>query len=169
MLQKTAFFIGIRILQRTHVLQRTILQQTKATKKQILSMESGYYNEHMCYNERSYNKRLLQKTVFISGIRILQRTHVLQQTLRNTIGRRSTRMRMTCRAFPLCLDRQSSSLLSFVRISYQFSSVICSFSPLAVLNKLILYYFLDLYFLFCFIFFLFLCLYRAFLIIKFLY
>jgi len=76
---------------------------------------------------------------------MLQRTHVLQRTLRNTIGRRSTRMRMTCRAFQLCLDRQSSSLLSFVGIIYQFSSVICSFSPLAVLNKLILYYFLYLY------------------------
>jgi hypothetical protein len=46
--------------------------------------------------------------------------------------RRSTRVRKTYRAFPLWLERQSSSLLSFVRFSYQFSSVICLFAPLAV-------------------------------------
>ena len=65
---------------------------------------------------------MLQWTVFINEIRMLQRIQMLQPTQRNTIGRRSTRVRMTCRAFPLWLDRQSSSLLSFVRLSYQFSS-----------------------------------------------
>jgi len=64
---------------------------------------------------------MLQRTVFINKIRMLQRTHW------NTIGRRSTRVRMTCRAFPLWLERQSSSLLSFVRSSYQFSSFIWLF------------------------------------------
>jgi hypothetical protein len=64
---------------------------------------------------------------FINKIRMLQRTKMLQRTRSDTIGRSSTRMRMTCRAFPLWLDRQSSSLLSFVRFSYQFSSVICLF------------------------------------------
>jgi hypothetical protein len=39
---------------------------------------------------------------------------------------------MTCRAFPFCLVRQSSSLLSFVSFGYQFSSAICLFAPLAV-------------------------------------
>jgi hypothetical protein len=72
-------------------------------------------------------RTILQRTVFINKIRILQRTQMLQRTRRNTIGRRSTRVRMAFRAFPLWLERQSSSLLSFVRFSYQFSSVICLF------------------------------------------
>ena len=38
---------------------------------------------------------MLQRTVFVNKIRMLQRT------LRNSIGRRSTRVRMTFRAFPL--------------------------------------------------------------------
>jgi hypothetical protein len=56
---------------------------------------------------------MLQRTVFINKIRMLQWKQ------RNTIGRRSTRVRMTCRAFPLWLERQSSFLLSFVRFTYQ--------------------------------------------------
>jgi len=66
---------------------------------------------------------MLQQTVFINKIRMLQQTHMLQRTRRNTIGRRSTRVRMTCQAFPLSLERQSSSLLLFVSFSNQFSSV----------------------------------------------
>jgi hypothetical protein len=66
-------------------------------------------------------RTILQRTDFINEIKMLQRTR------RNTIGRRSTRLRMACRAFPLWLERQSSFLLSFVRFSYQFSSVICLF------------------------------------------
>jgi len=81
----------------------------------------------ICYNERVYNERMLQRTVFIDKIRMLQRTQMLQRKWRNTIGRRSTRVRMTCRALPLWSERQSSSLLSFVRFSYQFSSVIFLF------------------------------------------
>jgi hypothetical protein len=73
----------------------------------------------MCYNERCNKERMLQRTVFINKIRMLQRTR------NNTIGRRSTRVRMTCRAFPLWLQTQSSFLLSFVRFGYQFSSFIC--------------------------------------------
>jgi len=53
---------------------------------------------------------------------------MLQRTRRSTIGRRSTRLRMMCRACPLWLKRQSSPLLSFVRFSYQVSSVSCAFS-----------------------------------------
>ena len=49
----------------------------------------------VCYNERSYNERMLQRTVFINKIRMLQRRR------RNTICRRSTRVLITCRAFPL--------------------------------------------------------------------
>jgi hypothetical protein len=71
--------------------------------------------------------RMLQRTVFINKIRMLQRIQMLQRTRRNVIGRRSTRVRMMCRAFPLWLERQSSSLLLFVRFCYQFSSVICLF------------------------------------------
>jgi hypothetical protein len=60
--------------------------------KQFVIMEySG-----VCYNERRYNKRMLQWTVFINKIRMLQRTQMLQRTRRNTISRRSTRVRMTC-------------------------------------------------------------------------
>jgi len=75
---------------------------------------------------------MLQRTVFINKIRMLQRTQMLQRTRKNTIGRRNMRVRMMCRAFPLLLGRQSSSLLSFVRLSYQFSSVSCLFAPLGV-------------------------------------
>jgi hypothetical protein len=72
-----------------------------------------------------YNERMLQQTVFINKIRMLQRMW------RNTIGQLSTRVLMTCWVFPLWLEHQSSSLLSFLRFSYQFSSVIYLFAPLA--------------------------------------
>jgi hypothetical protein len=64
----------------------------------------------------------IQRTVFINKIRILQRTQMLQRTRKNTIRRRNTQVCMTCRVLSLWLERQSSSLLSFVRFSYQFSS-----------------------------------------------
>jgi len=57
---------------------------------------------------------MVQRTVFINKIRMLQRTR------RNTIGRRSTRVRMTCRAFLLWLECQSSFVLSSVMYRYQF-------------------------------------------------
>jgi hypothetical protein len=44
---------------------------------------------------------MLQQTACINKIRMLQRTQILQQTWRNNKGRRSTRVRMTCRAFLL--------------------------------------------------------------------
>jgi hypothetical protein len=47
------------------------------------------------YGGVCYSERMLQRTVFINKIRMLQLTR------RNTIGRSSTRVRMTCRAFPL--------------------------------------------------------------------
>jgi len=93
----------------------------------------------VCYNERSHNERMLQRTVFINKIRMLQRTQILQRTRRNTIGRRSRRVRMTCRAFPRWLQRQSSYLLSFVRFSYQFSSVICAIAVKIFYFKLFCY------------------------------
>jgi len=57
---------------------------------------------------------------FINKIRMLQWTQMLQWMRRNTISWRSTRVRMTCRAFQLWLVCQSSPLLSLVRFSYQF-------------------------------------------------
>ena len=80
--------------------------------------------------------------IFINEFRMLQRTQMLQRTRRNTIGRRSTRVRMTCRAFPLWLKHKSSSFLSFVGLSYQFCSFICLFAPLAekIIFKIILLY-----------------------------
>jgi len=53
------------------------------------------------YSGVCYNERMLQRTVLINKIRMLKRTKMLQRTRRNTIGRHSTRMQMTCRAFPL--------------------------------------------------------------------
>jgi len=85
--------------------------------------KTSHLIQWVCYNELSYNERMLQRTVFINKIRMLQQT-------RTTIGRRSTRM--TCRTFPFGLESQSSSLLSFVRFSYQFSSVVCLFASLVV-------------------------------------
>jgi len=82
-------------------------------------------------------RKTLQRTAFINKIRILQRTKMLQRTRRNTVGRCSTRVRMTCRAFPLCLERHSSTLLSFVTFSYQFSSVICLFLQCTILIYLL--------------------------------
>ena len=55
----------------------------------------------VCYNEPWYKERMLRRTVFINKIRMLQRTR------KNTIGRRCTRVRMTCQAFSLLLERQS--------------------------------------------------------------
>jgi hypothetical protein len=75
---------------------------------------------------------MLQQTVFINKIRMLQQTQMLQWTRRNTIGQCSTHVHMMCWAFPLWLEYQSSSLVPFVRFSYQFSSVICLLAPLAV-------------------------------------
>ena len=83
---------------------------------------------HIKYSLVCYNERMLQRRVFINKIRLVQRIQMLQRAGSNTIGRRSTRVLMTCRAFPLWLERQSSSLLSFVRFSYQFSSLMCAFS-----------------------------------------
>jgi len=83
------------------------------------------------YNEWCYNKWMLQRTIFINNIRMLQRTQVLQRKRRNTTGRRSTHVHLTCRTFPLWLKRQSSFLLSFASFSYQFSSVLCLFASLA--------------------------------------
>jgi hypothetical protein len=67
---------------------------------------------------------------------------MLKRTRRNIIDRRSTRVNMTCKcmSFPLWLERHSSFLLSFVRFSYQFSSVICLFLQFITV-QLILYYF----------------------------
>ena len=100
----------------------------------------------VCYNEQCYNERMLQRTVFMNKMRMLQRKQMLQRTRRNTIGRRSTRVPMTSGAFPLWLERQSSSLLSFVRFSYQFSSVICLFVQSIKVNRIIIMF--NLYFLF---------------------
>jgi len=77
---------------------------------------------------------------FINKIRILQQTEILQRTWTYTFGLRSTCMRMTCQAFPLWLEHQSSSLLSFVRFSYKFSSFICLFVSFRVNYFFILLY-----------------------------
>jgi len=46
-------------------------------------------------------RTILTRTVFSNKIRMLQGIQMLQRAGTNTIGRRSTRVRMTFRAFPL--------------------------------------------------------------------
>jgi len=83
---------------------------------------------------------MLQRTVFINKIRIIQRTR------KNTIGRRST--------------RDVSSLPALIRVSFILFVIDCKVQLSAYLhgayklNKLILYYF-YIYFWVCIIFFLF--------------
>jgi len=50
----------------------------------------------------------------------MNKIRMLQWKWRNTIGRRNTRVRMKCRAFPFWLERQSSTSLSFVSFIYQY-------------------------------------------------
>ena len=118
-----------------------MLQRTNATTNE-------------CYNERCYNERMLQRTnatmkSFFNKIVMLQRMR------KNTIGQRSTRLRKRCRGFPLLLELQSSSLLSFLKFSYQFSSVICLFVQFIKVKYINFVLYLHSYFLFCFTYFLF--------------
>ena len=92
------------------------------------------------YKERSYNERMLQRTVFINKIRMLHRTQMLKRKRRNTIGRRSTRVCIMFHAFPLWLETLSLSLLSFTRFSYQFSSIICAFGSENIFLLIIVLY-----------------------------
>jgi hypothetical protein len=69
----------------------------------------------------------------INKIGMLQRTKILQRTRKNTIGRRSTRVSISFRAFPLWLQRHSSYLLPFGRFSYL---LICAFSSENIFFKL---------------------------------
>jgi hypothetical protein len=67
--------------------------------EQFLAVKSGFYTEHICYNERMLQRtvyfneirmlqrtvlvneiRMLQRTVLINEIRMLQRTHMLRRT-----------------------------------------------------------------------------------------
>jgi hypothetical protein len=81
-----------------------------------------FFRSSMKYSGVCYNERMLQRTVFVKII-MLKRKQMLQRMRRNTIGRRSTRVRMTYRAFPLWLERQSSSffIVCKVKLSVQFS------------------------------------------------
>jgi hypothetical protein len=133
---KTKVFINkIRMLQRTVFINKIRMLQLKFLSINQDATTKVFINKI----------RMQQRTVFINKIRMLQRTvfinkiRMLQRTQRNTIGRRSKRLRMTCRAFPLWLERQSSTLLSFVRFSYQFGAVICWFASLAVKIFLLLF------------------------------
>jgi hypothetical protein len=97
---------------------------------------------------------MLQLTVFVNKIRMLQRKQMLQGTRSNSIGRRSTRVRMTCRAFPLCSERQSSSLLWFGRFSYLFSAVIClcvRWMKVKLINLILHLHLYIFYFVLCFL------------------
>ena len=113
----------------------------------LLSKNLGYQSQLLFthtqityYSGVCYNEWMLKWTVFINKIRMLKQTQFLKRTQRNTFGQHITHVCMTCRAFLLWLQRQSSSLLSFIRCIYKFSSVICSFVPLAVNFCFILLY-----------------------------
>ena len=108
------------MLQRTEMIQPTMLQQTEILQRTMLQ-RTEMIQQTMLQRTEMIQRTMLQRTVFINKIRMLQRKR------RNNIGRSNTRVRMTCLVFPIWLERQSSSLLSCVRFSYQFSSVICLF------------------------------------------
>jgi len=110
----------------------------------ILSGRYFYQKSGVCYN-----KWMLQWTVSINKIRVLHRTQW------NITSRHSTHVHMNCQDYPLWLERQSSFLLSIVRFSYQFSSVICLFLQCIKVKLINFILFLPLNFLFCIIFFLF--------------
>jgi len=80
-------------------LNRVLFEFISRAINNIFAIKFNY--SEVCYNERSYNERMLQQTVFINKSRMLQRIQMVQRTQRNAIGRHSTRVRMTCRAFPL--------------------------------------------------------------------
>jgi hypothetical protein len=111
-----------------------------------------YMCSRVCYNERCYKRTNATANRFINKIRMAQQTQTLQRTRRKTIGRRSTLVRMTCRAFPLWLERQSSPLLPFVRFSYQFSSAICLFVQCVKVNLINFILFLHTFFILYYIF-----------------
>jgi hypothetical protein len=99
----------------------------KETKDTLLIYTYISTQTHTHTNTNSgacYNERMLKGRVFINKIRMLQRTQMLKRMWWHINDRRGTRVHMTCRSFPIWLERQSSSLSSFVRFSYQFSSVI---------------------------------------------
>jgi len=86
-----------------------MLQQKNATSNECC--KGRILHRMNAATEECYIERMLQRTVFINNIRILLRTRM------KTIGWRNTRVSVTCRAFPLRLEHQSSCLLSFVRFS----------------------------------------------------
>ena len=89
---KTSDCLTKRLTWKIHTLLNNIkIQHIEVNKIPTNAIYSG-----VCYNEQ-----MLQRTVFINKVRMLQRTKMLQRKRRNTIGRRSTRVRMMCRAFPL--------------------------------------------------------------------
>ena len=101
------------------------------------------------YSRVCYNERMLQRTVFISKIWMLQRTQTLHRTRRSTVGRRSTRVRMMCRAFI------RASVIIFVivcevKLSVWFSYLlICAFSSE---NIFLLFCYIILYYFYSYIF-----------------
>jgi hypothetical protein len=77
----------------------------------------GYATTNECYNEQFLSIKLL---CYNEHRYYNERGGILMADVARA-----------CRVFPLCLELQSSSLLSFVRFNYQFSLVVCLFTPLA--------------------------------------
>jgi len=108
--------IGLNRQESKHI-QWGMLQRTNATTNIFINKIRMLQRTNATTNIFINKVRMLQRTnattnIFINKIRMLQRTNattnifinkirMLQRTQRNAIGRRNTRMPMTCRAFPL--------------------------------------------------------------------
>ena len=85
----------MRVVSKTYLdmMQKTkflaVFQTAANHSRKVFSVSQEYRG--VCCKER-----MLQRTVFINKTRMIQRTQMLQRTRRNTIGRHSTRVRMTC-------------------------------------------------------------------------
>jgi hypothetical protein len=123
------------------VTQIRTLQWTRRNSHGCKSITVRYATTNDARTYKCYNQQVL-----ITQIRTVQRTR------RNILGRRSKCVCITCRALPLWLERQSSSLLPSVRSSYQFSSVICLFVQCITVKYINFILFLHYIFILCYIF-----------------
>jgi hypothetical protein len=124
MFLESTFRILVLVLMLVLYIRTVFLCQCGLEKERWAREAQRYFEDRLhtthwsLYCGACYNERMLQRTDFINKIRKLQRTQ------RNTIGRRSTQVRMTCRGLTASI---SASVIIFITasFSYQFGSVIC--------------------------------------------
>ena len=125
-----------RILQRM-MLQRTMLQRKNATTNDATMKES--YNER-CYNERTLQRTMPQRKNATKNDATTKECYIEQRCWNKRGGILWADVARACswRVGPSALIRASVvifvivCMVQFLRYSYQFSSVICLFVPLAV-------------------------------------